>query len=220
MADTTLENRGIIDMKSLRRQIQITFVTGLLVIIPIAVPVWVFWELFTFVDRLLAPMLGEALPVHIPGLGLLIAILLVLLMGVVATNVAGRRILAWLDGLLYRIPIFRNVYSAVKQLLNAFSPDNQVAFKEFVVVRNPEKGSYCFGFLTGSVAIHRLGGATESLLAVYVPTNHLYLGDILLARREDIIFTRLTVPQGIQIILSGGISIPQVLRQHLPDQER
>jgi uncharacterized membrane protein len=207
-------------MKSIRRQLQITFVTGLLVIIPIAVPVWVFWELFSFVDRLLTPVLGELLPVHIPGLGLLIAVLLVLLMGVVAANVAGRRMLGWLDGLLYRIPIFRNVYSAVKQLLNAFSPDNQVAFKEFVVVHNHEKGTYCFGFLTGTVALQRIGGETESLLAIYVPTNHLYLGDILLARREDIILTRLTVPQGIQIILSGGISIPQLLREHISEQER
>jgi uncharacterized membrane protein len=199
-------------MSSIRRQLQITFVTGLLVIIPIAVPVWVFWELFTFVDRLLSPLVGDTFPFHLPGLGMLVAILLVLLMGIFATNVVGRRMLGWLDGLLYRIPIFRNVYSAVKQLLNAFSPDNQVAFKEFVVVQNRE-GQYCFGFLTGAVALQRADGRTESLVAVYVPTNHLYLGDILLVRREDIILTRLTVPQGIQIVLSGGISIPQVLRQ-------
>jgi uncharacterized membrane protein len=199
-------------MSSVRRQLQITFVTGLLVIIPIAVPVWVFWELFTFVDRLLAPFVGGTFPFHLPGLGLVVATLLVLLMGIFATNVVGRRILGWLDGGLYRIPIFRSVYSAVKQLLNAFSPDNQVAFKEFVLLQNRE-GHYCFGFLTGAVALQRTNGTTEPLVAVYVPTNHLYLGDILLARREDIILTRLTVPQGIQIILSGGISIPQVLRQ-------
>jgi uncharacterized membrane protein len=204
-------------MSSLRRKLQITFVTGLLVIIPIAVPVWVFWELFTFVDQLLGPLLGDTFPFHIPGLGLLVATLLVLLMGILATNVVGRRVLGWLDSLLYRIPIFRNVYSAVKQLLNAFSPDNQVAFKEFVVVKNRETGHYCFGFLTGSVSLQRADGETEPLVAVYVPTNHLYLGDILLASREDVILTRLTVPQGIQIILSGGISIPQVLRQDLPD---
>jgi uncharacterized membrane protein len=173
-------------MSSIRRQLQITFVTGLLVIIPIAVPVWVFWELFTFVERLLAPLVGGTFPFHLPG--------------------------------LYRIPIFRSVYSAVKQLLNAFSPDNQVAFKEFVVLQNRE-GHYCFGFLTGAVALQRANGTTEPLLAVYVPTNHLYLGDILLARREDIILTRLTVPQGIQIILSGGISIPQVLRQDVSSTE-
>jgi uncharacterized membrane protein len=202
-------------MSSIRRQLQITFVTGLLVIIPIAVPVWVFWELFTFVDRLLDPFIHDTFPVRLPGLGLLVATLLVLLMGVVATNVVGRRMLGWLDSLLYRVPIFRNVYSAVKQLLNAFSPDNQVAFKEFVIVQNRE-GHYCFGFLTGTVAMERANGDSESLLAVYVPTNHLYLGDIILARREDIILTRLTVPQGIQIVLSGGISIPQVLRQEVP----
>ena len=201
-------------MTGIRRQLQITFVTGLLVIIPIAIPVWVFWELFTFMDRLLAPLVDDTFPFHLPGLGLLVATLLVILVGIVATNVVGRRILAWMDSLLYRIPIFRNVYSAMKQLLNAFSPDNQVAFKEFVVVQNRE-GHYCFGFLTGAVALQRAGGGTEPLIAVYIPTNHLYLGDILLVRREDIILTRLTVPQGIQIILSGGISIPQVLRQEV-----
>jgi uncharacterized membrane protein len=205
-------------MSSVRRQLQITFVAGLLVIIPIAVPVWVFWELFTFVDRLLAPLIGDTFPFHIPGLGLVVATLLVLLMGIFATNVVGRRILGWLDGGLYRIPIFRSVYSAVKQLLNAFSPDNQVAFKEFVVLQNRE-GHYCFGFLTGAVALQRANGTTEPLVAVYVPTNHLYLGDILLVRRDDIILTRLTVPQGIQIILSGGISIPQVLRQDVSSPE-
>jgi uncharacterized membrane protein len=205
-------------MSSVRRHLQITFVAGLLVIIPIAVPVWVFWELFTFVDRLLAPLIGETFPFHIPGLGLVVATLVVLLMGIFATNVVGRRILGWLDGGLYRIPIFRSVYSAVKQLLNAFSPDNQVAFKEFVVLQNRE-GHYCFGFLTGAVALQRANGMTEPLVAVYVPTNHLYLGDILLVRRDDIILTRLTVPQGIQIILSGGISIPQVLRQDVSSTE-
>jgi uncharacterized membrane protein len=204
-------------MSSIRRKLQITFVTGLLVIVPIAVPVWVFWELLTFVDQLLAPVIAETFPLYLPGLGLFVAILVVILMGIFATNVVGRRILGWLDSLLFRIPIFRNVYSAVKQLLNAFSPDNQVAFKEFVVVHNRETSHYCFGFLTGTVSLQRTNGETESLLAVYVPTNHLYLGDILLARREDVILTRLTVPQGIQIILSGGISIPQVLRQDLPD---
>ena len=206
-------------MSGIRRQLQIKFVTGLLVIVPIAVTVWTFWELFIFVDGLLAPVVADRLGRHVPGVGLLVAILLVLLMGVFATNVVGRRTLGWLDGLLYRIPIFRNVYSAMKQLLNAFSPDNQVAFKEFVLVPNREKGSYSFGFLTGEVALQRGSGETEPLVAVYVPTNHLYLGDIVLVRREDIIQTRLTIPQGIQIVLSGGISIPQILRQKPPDPD-
>jgi uncharacterized membrane protein len=206
-------------MSNFRRQLRNKFVTGLVVIVPIAVSVWTFLELFTFVDGLLAPLFHDTLPIHIPGLGLLVAILLVLLMGIFATNVVGRRILGWLDTLLYRIPIFRNVYTAVKQLLNAFSPDNLVAFKEFVLVRNRDKGHYSFGFLTGEVALQRGSGETEPLVAVYVPTNHLYLGDILVVRREDIIQTRLTIPQGIQIVLSGGISIPQILREKLPDPD-
>jgi len=207
-------------MSGIRRTLQLKFVTGLLVIVPIAVTVWTFWELFKFVDGLLGPLVVDTFAVRIPGLGLLVASLLVFLMGSFATHVVGRRTLAFLDRLLYRIPIFGNVYSAVKQLLNAFSPDNQVAFKEFVVVYNRARDQYCFGFLTGEVSLQRVGGELEPLLAVYIPTNHLYLGDILLARREDVILTHLSVPQGIQIVLSGGISIPQFLRQKLPDPER
>ena len=94
-----------------------------------------------------------------------------------------------------------------------------MAFKEFVLVQNREKGHYSFGFITGEVALQRGSGETEPLVAVYVPTNHLYLGDILVVRREDIIQTRLTIPQGIQIVLSGGISIPQILREKLPDPD-
>jgi len=205
---------------SLRRQLQIKFVTGLLVIVPIAVTVWTFWKLFLFVDGLLYPLVEETFPVHVPGLGLLVALLLVVLMGIFATNVVGRRILGWLDILLYRIPIFRNVYSAIKQLLNAFSPENQVAFKEFVILRNWEKGHYSFGFLTGDLSLQRATGETERLYAVYVPTNHLYLGDIVLVHPEDVVLTRLTIPQGIQIILSGGISIPQILRQKIAELDR
>lgn len=207
-------------MSGIRRTLQLKFVTGLLVIVPIAVTVWTFWELFKFVDGLLGPQVVDTFAVRIPGLGLLVASLLVFLMGSFATHVVGRRTLAFLDRLLYRIPIFGNVYSAVKQLLNAFSPDNQVAFKEFVVVYNRARDQYCFGFLTGEVSLQRVGGELEPLLAVYIPTNHLYLGDILLARREDVMLTHLSVPQGIQIVLSGGISIPQFLRQKLPDPER
>ena len=206
-------------MSNLWRQLKIRFVTGLLVIVPIAVTAWTFWVLFDFVDGLLAPAVADRMGRHVPGVGLLVAILLVLLMGIFATNVAGKRMLGWLDGLIYRVPMVRNVYSAVKQLLNAFSPDNQVAFKEFVLVPRGEKGSYSFGFLTGEVALQRVSGETESLVAVYVPTNHLYIGDIMLLRREDVIQTRLTIPQGIQIVLSGGISIPQILRQRFPDPD-
>jgi uncharacterized membrane protein len=207
-------------MSSIRRHIQIKFVTGLLVIVPLAVSLWTFWTLFLFVDGLLGPLVDETFPVRLPGLGLLVAILLVLLIGIFATNVVGRRILGWLDLLLYRIPIFRNVYSAVKQLLNAFSPENQVAFKEFVILQGREKGHYLFGFLTGELSLQRASGESEPLYAVYVPTNHLYLGDILLVRPDEVILTRLSIPQGIQIVLSGGISIPQVLREKLAELQR
>ena len=93
----------------------------------------------------------------------------------------------------------------------AFSPDNQVAFKEFVVLQNRE-GHYCFGFLTGAVALQRANGTTEPLVAVYVPTNHLYLGDLVIVPRDAVTYPDLAVEDGVKIVLTGGMALPEVLR--------
>jgi uncharacterized membrane protein len=143
------------------------------------------------------------------GLGIATTAVLILLVGVVATNVLGRRILQRTEGYLLRVPVFRTIYAPVKQLILAFSPDNEYGFKRVVLVRTESRG-YILGFLTKEFSIQS-ASHTESLVAVYVPTNHLYLGDIVICRRDSAYFPDLTVEEGIRVFLTGGMTLPAQL---------
>ncbi|KAG1341902.1 hypothetical protein COCNU_05G001310 [Cocos nucifera] len=110
-----------------------------------------------------------------------------------------------------KMPLVRLIYSASKQISVAISPDqSSQAFKEAVIIRHPRVGEYAIGFITSTVSLHRSTG-DEELSCVYVPTNHLYLGDIFLISSKDIIRPNLSVREGIEIVISGGMSIPKIL---------
>ena len=98
----------------------------------------------------------------------------------------GKRVLQRAEARLLHIPLFRTVYAPVKQLVAAFSPDNEYGFKRVVLVQEPGRG-YVLGFLTREFTLQRDDG-TDTLVAVYVPTNHLYLGDIVVYPRERVLF--------------------------------
>ena len=105
-----------------------------------------------------------------------------------------------------RVPVFRTIYAPVKQIVVAFSPDNEYGFKRVVMVEDPHRG-WVMGFLTKEFTVDR-GSGVEPLMAVYVPTNHLYLGDIVLFPRDRAFFPDVTVEEGIRIFLTGGMSLP------------
>ena len=193
----------------LRRRI----VTGFFVLVPLVVSlialVWVFRAVDGFTAPFYARFFGGDVP---PGLGILTTVALMLLVGTVATNVFGKRLLQGMEGYLLRVPVFRTVYAPVKQLVLAFSPDNEYGFKRVVMVRNAT-GGYALGFLTKEFSVETRSGR-ESLVAVYVPTNHLYLGDVVISRRDDAFFPDMTVEEGIRVFLTGGMTLPGKIDQH------
>jgi len=189
-------------MQWLRRR----FITGFFVIVPLVVSVAALVWIFGIIDGFTAPLSTRMLGRSVPGLGILMTVLLILIAGIIATNVIGRRILSTAEQWLMRVPVFRTIYSPVRQLVAAFSPDNEYGFKRVVMVEDEEHGLR-MGFLTKEFTIDR-GRGPESLVAVYVPTNHLYLGDIALYPRERAFFPDLTVEEGIRIFLTGGMSLP------------
>jgi uncharacterized membrane protein len=109
------------------------------------------------------------------------------------------------------IPGFRTIYAPVKQLVVAFSPDNEYGFKRVVLVEDGPRG-WVMGFLTKELTIDR-GHGPEALVAVYVPTNHLYLGDVRLHARDRAYFPDLTVEEGLRMFLTGGMSLPDELHR-------
>jgi uncharacterized membrane protein len=108
---------------------------------------------------------------------------------------------------LLHVPVFRTIYAPVKQLVAAFSPDNEAGFKKVVVVEDPRRGMV-MGFLTREFTLDR-GRGPEPLVAVYVPTNHLYLGDVVVCPRELAFYPDLSVEDGVRIFLTGGMALPQ-----------
>jgi len=173
-------------------------------VISVAALVWIFGIIDGFTARLAKQFLGEdRVP---PGLGLLITALVILGVGTIATNVLGRRVLARAESWLTKIPVFRTIYAPVKQLVVAFSPDTEQGFKRVVMVEDPHRGGI-IGFLTKEFRVERDTGP-EILVAVYVPTNHLYLGDIRMYPRERAIFPDISVEEGIRIVLTGGMALP------------
>jgi uncharacterized membrane protein len=105
------------------------------------------------------------------------------------------------------VPIFRSIYPSIKQLIESFSPEKRQSFKAVVLAEHPREGEFVFGFVTSEVVVETPAGKRE-MVTVFVPTNNLYLGDVIVLPRKDIITTGLTVEEGIRIILSAGTATP------------
>lgn len=189
-----------------------SFIAGFFVMVPLIISVAAFIWIFQVVDGFVGPLYAEVLGREVPGLGILTTALGVLLVGVVATNVIGKRLLQRAEGYLLRVPVFRAIYAPVKQLVLAFSPDNEYGFKRVVVIDDPARG-FVMGFMTKEFTLDR-GQGPEPVIAVYIPTNHLYLGDIAIYPRDKAAYPDLTVQEAIRIFLTGGMSFGSRMRAH------
>src|SRR5512132_4387530 len=203
-------------MQWLRR----SFIAGFFVTVPLVISVAAIVWIFRLIDGFVGPFYDAwlkqyGLNQHVPGLGILTTALLVLAVGAVATNVIGKRLLPRAEGYLLRVPVFRTIYAPVKQLVVAFSPDNEYGFKRVAMVEDAARG-FLLGFLTKEFTVDR-GQGPEALLAVYVPTNHLYLGDVIICPREKAAYPDITVEQGIRIFLTGGMALSSRIKARRGD---
>jgi uncharacterized membrane protein len=193
-------------MQWLRR----SFIAGFFATVPLVISVAALVWIFGIIDRFTGPLATRALGRAVPGLGILITLLVVLAVGGVTTNVIGRRLVVRGEKWLMHVPVFRTVYAPVKQLVVAFSPDNEYGFKRVVMVEDSRRG-LVMGFLTKEFTVDR-GQGPEPMVAVYVPTNHLYLGDVMVCPRSRVFYPDLEVEDGVRILLTGGMSLPDRVR--------
>lgn len=198
-------------MQWLRR----SFIAGFFVTVPLFISVAALLWLFRLVDGAVGPFYVKYLGRELPGLGIAMTALAIVIVGAIATNVVGKRLLQRAEWLLLHVPLFRSVYAPVKQLVVAFSPDNEYGFKRVVLIEDAGRG-LLLGFLTREFTIDR-GQGPEPLVAVYVPTNHLYLGDIIICPRDRASYPDITVEQGIRVFLTGGMALAERIRARRGD---
>ncbi len=195
---------------SIRATSKRRFVAGLIIVIPSLITFLVIWWLFNFLDGFLEPLYYRILGYHVHGLGFITTIVLIFIVGIISTNVVGRKIIQYFELLILKIPLLKGIFISVKQLVDAFSPESKLtSFKKFVIVEYPRPHVYAYGFLTKECVLSSdRGGGEIGLKAVYIPTNLIYFGDVALFCDEHIYFTNIPIEEGIKIILSGGIATP------------
>ncbi len=194
----------------LKNYLKVRFITGFFVTVPAIATSWILWVFWSRIDDIFGPMYERIIGRPVPGLGFLTAVTIILLMGTIARNVVGRRVLLFGDALLLKVPIFRLLYPSIKMLMDSFSPERRNSFKAVVLVQHPREGEYAFGFITSQVVLEGAEGKRE-MVTVFIPTNNLYLGDVTLVPLSDVIPTGLTVEEGVRVILSAGTATPERL---------
>ena len=182
-------------------------IAGFFITVPVVASAWILVKFWFGIDDIFGPMYSRIFGRPVPGLGFFTAFGIILVMGIIARNVVGRRVLALADKLLLKVPIYRRVYPSVKMLIDSFSPERRSAFRAVVLVQHPRAGEYAFGFVTSEFTLETPDGKRD-MVTVFVPTNNLYLGDITVVPPDEVISTGLTIEEGLRIILSAGTATP------------
>ena len=193
-------------------------VTGFIVLAPLSISVFLLLWLVAWVDGLLLPLTHALLGREIPGLGLATALLLALSVGWLASNIIGQHVLDVLEDFILRVPVLAWLYKTAKQLTDVFSPTSNAQFRSVVMVEYPRPGVFQLGFATGTIVMDEEGNK-ETLTAVYIPMNHIYVGDVLLVPARHLRTTSMTLQEGIQFFLSAGAAAPAALKTAPPESK-
>jgi uncharacterized membrane protein len=194
--------------KQVGKKLRAQFITGILIVVPIVAAILILRWLFFTIDNMLQPVAESLLGYTIPGLGLVIIVVLIYLAGLVATNVIGRRLIRYGESLLARVPLFRYLYTGIKQILQSFATTREGGFLQVVLVEFPKKGMRAIGFVTSESRVE----SGEKLLNVFIPTSpNPTSGYLEIVRENDIIKTNISIDDALKMVLSvGKVSLQEV----------
>ena len=197
---------------------------GILVTAPISITFYLAWLFINFVDNWVTPLIPAKynpetyLPFALPGLGLVILVLGLMLIGALTAGFFGRLWLRFSEQMLARMPIIRNVYSAVKQILETVLTQQSNAFREAVLVEYPRRGIWVIAFITGRTEGEVQNITEEECINIFVPTTpNPTSGFLLFVPRDDLIHLDMSVEEAIKMVISGGIVTPPDRR---PESEK
>ena len=189
-------------------------IAGLLIWLPLAITLWVIDFIVTTMDRTLTVLPpswhpDQVLGVHVPGLGLIMSVIILLVTGMLAANIIGARMFAWWESVLVKIPIVRPIYSSVKQVSDTLFASKGQSFRKVVLIEFPQRGQWTFGFVVGApgpAAERELGG---ELITVYVPTApNPTSGYVLIVRPSEVKELDVTIDDALKYHLSMGVVAP------------
>ena len=203
-----MKNIKMISPKQVGRKVRAQFLAGILVVVPVIIAILILVWLFNYIDNLAQPVAKSLLGRTIPGLGFALTVVLIYLTGLVATSVIGKRLVGYIESLLARVPLFRYLYTSIKQIMVSFTTPSETKFLQVVLVEFPKKGMRVLGFITSESRAE----SGEKLLNVFIPTSpNPTSGYLEIVRENDIIRTNISIDDALKMILSAGkISLKEV----------
>ena len=185
------------------------FLTGLIILLPTVVTIYIFYRIFVSVDNVLKPLVLRYPFLDIPGLGVVSVVLIVLLTGIFAGNFFGRTIISWLESVVFRIPLFSRMYIAIKQLSEVFLKQQRTVFKRTILVQYPRPGIYFVAFVTSTWRFEDEKGEERSFVNVFLPTTpNPTSGLFLMIPEEEAIPFDYTIEEALKLVISGGAVLP------------
>jgi uncharacterized membrane protein len=185
-------------------------IAGLVVTVPIAVTIWIFVWLFNEIDKILKPLIsryfGTALNGHTTGIGFAIIVALVLIVGLIATNVIGKRIVRWGESLISKIPISRTLYEGIRQMMQSYSEKDKTGFLQVVMVEYPRKGVHTLAFVTNEYTNEH----GKKMVSLFIPNSPNPMSGFLhIFDDSEVVRTRLTIEEGLKMVVSAGRVSPK-----------
>ncbi|MDQ6987431.1 MAG: DUF502 domain-containing protein [Mariprofundaceae bacterium] len=190
------------------------FFTGLILLVPILVTVYLFLGVVNAMDGLIrlipsAWQPDQLIGFHIPGLGVLLTLIIVLVTGMLGTSFIGRWLVRMGESVVERIPLVRSVYSALKNVLETVLRDNQDAFRRVVLIEYPRRGTYALGFVSGTGEGEVQQKTGENVITVFVPTApNPTSGFLLYVPEKDTTALNMSVEDGMKCVISAGVITP------------
>jgi len=196
------------------------FITGLLVVVPLYITVYVLTLIVGFMDNIfnvlpitLRP--DTYLPVRIPGQGIAITLIGIFLTGAIATNILGKRLFAFGERVLLKVPIVRIVYNASKQFMETFFSDERDGFRKVVLVEFPREGVYSLGFVTGKAKGEFKNKVHDNSISVFMPTApNPTSGYLIMVEEADTIPMEMSVEDAFKVVMTGGMVVPPGPKGH------
>ncbi|VVE01526.1 DUF502 domain-containing protein [Pandoraea soli] len=198
------------------------FLTGLLVLVPLAITLWVLGLIIGTMDQTLLLLPDDWQPSHligmrVPGFGVVVTLGFVFVVGLLAHNFIGQKLVGWWEAVLTRIPIVGPLYGSVKQVSDTLLSSNGNAFRKALLVRYPHADSWTIAFLTGAPGGDVVNHLQGEYVSVYVPTTpNPTSGFFLMMRASDVVELDMTVDAALKYIVSMGVVAPA----HNPRQQR
>lgn len=196
-----------------------SFLTGLVVIAPVAMTIWLIWSAIGWIDSVVLPLIpgdftpSEFVGLNLRGYGLIIFLIFTVLVGWIAKGLIGRSLIGFAEGLVVRMPVVRSIYSGVKQIAETVFAQSERSFEKACLIQYPRKGIWAVGFIStearGEVA--QEAGTDGTLLSIFVPTTpNPTSGFLLFFPKEDVIELDMSVEEAAKLVISAGLVYPDM----------